>query len=347
VNFALDETQQALAELAAQVAAGSGGHDRAQQVEAEGGFDPAAWAALGTTGLLSAVAEGDGGVLGAAEIVAALAREVVSVPAYALLAALGVLGPDAGDAVLAGTEVVTIALAEPGLAWAEQARTRVAGDGTISGRKIVVPGLAYASSALVAAQGPHGPGLYRVDLDQPGVQRIPIRTTDRLDAGQLDLSGAAATPVGDAAALRRAEQVAAVLSCAALIGLGKQATRGAAAYVTERQQFGRTIASFQSPVLKLADAHMDTEAMLVTMQQAAWQLDAGQDAAAAVDVAKWWAAGGGHRTIHTAQHLHGGIGADISFPAHRYFIRGKQLVDTLGGAAVHASHLGAALAGRA
>ena len=114
--------------------------------------------------------------------------------------------------------------------------------------------------------------------------------------------------------------------------------------MTERQQFGRPIASFQSPVLRLADAHIDLEAMQVTIQQAAWQLDAGQDAAIAVSVAKWWTAGGGHRTLHTAQHLHGGIGADIEFPAHRYFLRGKQLLDTLGGAAAHASRLGADLA---
>ena len=163
-------------------------------------------------------------------------------------------------------------------------------------------------------------------------------------------TGASAVQVGDAAALVRAEQAAAVLSCAALIGYGKQAAKGAAAYVTDRQQFGRAIASFQSPVLKLADAHIDTEAMLVTMQQAAWKFDVHADpaeVAAAVDVAKWWAAGGGHRTLHTAQHLHGGIGADISYPAHRYFLRGKQLVDTLGGAAAHAAHLGAALAARA
>jgi alkylation response protein AidB-like acyl-CoA dehydrogenase len=97
-------------------------------------------------------------------------------------------------------------------------------------------------------------------------------------------------------------------------------------------------------VLRLADAHIDLEAMQVTLQQAAWQLDAGHDAAIAVSVAKWWMATGGHRTLHTAQHLHGGIGADVQFPAHRYFLRGKQLLDTLGGAAAHASRLGAELA---
>jgi acyl-CoA dehydrogenase len=121
----------------------------------------------------------------------------------------------------------------------------------------------------------------------------------------------------------------------------------AASYITERKQFGRPIASFQAPVHRLADAYIDLEAMTVTLQQAAWQLDQGRspaDTAAAVATAKWWSATGGHRTLHTAQHLHGGLGADIEYPAHRYFLRGKQLLDTYGGAAVQARRLGAAVA---
>jgi alkylation response protein AidB-like acyl-CoA dehydrogenase len=98
--------------------------------------------------------------------------------------------------------------------------------------------------------------------------------------------------------------------------------------------------------MRLADAHIDLEAMRVTMLRAAWRLDTGREAAAEASVAKWWAAEGAHRILSTAQHLHGGVGADISYPAHRYFIRGKQLIDTLGGAAVHADRLGGVLAER-
>ena len=38
-----------------------------------------------------------------------------------------------------------------------------------------------------------------------------------------------------------------------------------------------------------------------------------------VHIAKYWAADGGHRVAHAAQHLHGGIGLDIEYPVHRYF----------------------------
>jgi alkylation response protein AidB-like acyl-CoA dehydrogenase len=44
--------------------------------------------------------------------------------------------------------------------------------------------------------------------------------------------------------------------------------------------------------------------------------------------------------VHTAQHLHGGIGADIDYPIHRYFLWSKQLDLTLGGAAPQLARLG-------
>jgi acyl-CoA dehydrogenase len=349
VNFTLDETQEALAALAGQVAEGHGGHERAAEIEAGDGIDRVAWSALGVTGLLAAVAAGDGGVVGACEIATALGREVVSLPAYALLTPLLVLGEDdpALDGILDGGSLLTLALSEAGSYDASRTAATVDASGAISGRKLVVPAAAHARAALVPARSAAGPGLFLVELDQPAVQRVPVTTTDRLSAAHLELSGAASRQVAGAAGLARAEQVAALLVCAGVIGLSKRAAERAAAYITERQQFGRPIASFQSPVLKLADAHMDTEAMLVTMQQAAWLLDEGGDPeriASAVSVAKWWTENGGHRTLHTAQHLHGGLGADISYPAHRYFLRGKQLLDTLGGAAAHASRLGASIA---
>jgi hypothetical protein len=55
----------------------------------------------------------------------------------------------------------------------------------------------------------------------------------------------------------------------------------------------------------------------------------------------------GHRVVHATQHLHGGIGADVDYPIHRYFLWGKQLGDTLGGASAQAAELGRLLAERA
>jgi alkylation response protein AidB-like acyl-CoA dehydrogenase len=48
--------------------------------------------------------------------------------------------------------------------------------------------------------------------------------------------------------------------------------------------------------------------------------------------------------VHTAQHLHGGIGSDVEYPIHRYFLWAKQVELALGGANRQLAGLGAALA---
>ena len=89
---------------------------------------------------------------------------------------------------------------------------------------------------------------------------------------------------------------------------------------------------------------IDTEAIRLTALQAAWRLSAGLPAAEAVAVAKFWAAEGGQRVVHAAQHLHGGIGVDRDYPLHRYFLWAKHLELTLGGATPQLLRLGAMLA---
>jgi alkylation response protein AidB-like acyl-CoA dehydrogenase len=63
-----------------------------------------------------------------------------------------------------------------------------------------------------------------------------------------------------------------------------------------------------------------------------------------VAVAKFWAADGGQRVVHAAQHLHGGIGVDRAYPLHRYFLWAKHLELTLGGATAELLNLGSLFA---
>jgi alkylation response protein AidB-like acyl-CoA dehydrogenase len=130
-----------------------------------------------------------------------------------------------------------------------------------------------------------------------------------------------------------------VALCALQVGVCEAALAQTAAYVSQREQFGRPIGTFQAVAHRAADAYVDLEAMRVTMLAAAWRLAAGLDAAADLRVAKWWAAEGGHRVVHAAQHLHGGIGSDVDYPIHRYFLWGKQLAVTLGGGGAQLSAL--------
>ena len=135
--------------------------------------------------------------------------------------------------------------------------------------------------------------------------------------------------------------------CALQVGVCEAAIQLAAEYTSQRVQFGKPLSTFQGVALRAADGYIQTEAIRVTMQQAAWRLDAGREASRDVLVAKWWASDGGQHVVHNAQHLHGGLGADVDYPVHRYFLWGKQIEDTLGGASAQLARLGETLAGAA
>ena len=131
-------------------------------------------------------------------------------------------------------------------------------------------------------------------------------------------------------------------------GLGRSwpgALELTAEYAKSRVAFGRPIGSFQAVTQRLADAFVDVEAVRLTMWQAAWLLSAGSAAATEVATAKFWAAEAGHRVAHTAVHVHGGMGIDVTYPVHRYFVAAKRNEFALGGATVQLRRIGGALAG--
>jgi alkylation response protein AidB-like acyl-CoA dehydrogenase len=82
--------------------------------------------------------------------------------------------------------------------------------------------------------------------------------------------------------------------------------------------------------------------MEVTLWQAAWRLDPTD-----IAVAKIWASEGVRRVLQTAQHLHGGFGADTDYSLHRYRTWAKQPELSLGPAAAHEEALGDLLAAEA
>jgi len=127
-------------------------------------------------------------------------------------------------------------------------------------------------------------------------------------------------------------------------GVCEQALRMTAEYVSQREQFGSKIATFQAVAQRAADAYIDTAGVTLTARLAAWSLAQGLPADDLVSIAKFWAADGAQRVVHAAQHLHGGIGVDTDYPVHRYFRWAKQLELTMGGANEHLLRLGNRLA---
>ena len=180
------------------------------------------------------------------------------------------------------------------------------------------------------------------------MQQTPLETTSRAPESAVALRGAEAELLGSAE--HGAEIVAWIVLrataalCAAAAGVTQEALRLTAEYTKTRKQFDQPIATFQAVAQRAADAFIDTEAVRLTALQAAWRIDQGLPADAAVAAAKVWAAQGGSRVTRAAQHLHGGVGVDREYPLHRYYTTARQLELTLGGATAQLRSLGKLIA---
>ena len=117
-----------------------------------------------------------------------------------------------------------------------------------------------------------------------------------------------------------------------------------AKYATGRVQFDRPIATFQAVGQRLADCYIDVEAIRLTLWQSAWRLSKNLPSHNEIATAKFWAADGGHRVAHAAVHIHGGLGIDVDYPLHRYFVAAKRNEFSLGGATTQLRRIGVALA---
>ncbi|MFD0002858.1 acyl-CoA dehydrogenase family protein [Streptomyces sp. NPDC127178] len=137
-------------------------------------------------------------------------------------------------------------------------------------------------------------------------------------------------------------------TCALALGLGERVLGMTSEYAGKREQFGHPIATFQAVAVQSADRYIDLRAMEATLWQAAWRIASGAPgalpASGDVAVAKIWASEGVRRVVQTAQHLHGGFGADVDYPLHRYHAWAKHLELALGPAAAHEEALGDLLA---
>ena len=370
MDFALTEEQEATRDLAHQILTDRETHEHLKEIEAGGdGFDRETWAELAKAGLLGiALPEGAGGsglgFVALCRLFEEIGRTVAPVPVLptVVLGALPIaqFGTDAQKqqylpAVVAGDTVLTAALVETGSDALHPTTTaRADGDGwRVDGVKTCVPAGLVADRVLVpAAAGDDGTIVVLiVDPSASGVTRERQDTTSGIPQARLELDGvhvAASDVLGDpgsgAAIVEWIVERATAAMCSIATGVCEQALKMTAEYTKTREQFERPIATFQAVGQRAADAYIDTEAIRLTALQAAWRLEEGLPATAEVAVAKFWAADGGQRVVHAAQHLHGGIGVDRDYPLHRYFLWAKELELTLGGATPQLLKLGEILA---
>jgi len=336
MDFSYSQEHLMTAELAHQIF--SDQVDDAFHLQQGAKFAPQLWQTLAEAGLLgAALSEESGGsalgFIGGCVVLQAMGAVLAPLPLLSATTAAMALD-DAGRHQCAGElasgESYPVACADSGLLLQGE---------QVSGTLAHVP-FARGASRLVAVADQK---LLVIDLTQPGVTLEDQQCTNGLPACQLSLDTRAEI-IGGADAVATLRQRLQVGTAMLQLGVLEEALRRTAEFTVERKQFGQALARFQAVSQRAANGYIDIEALRATAESAMWRLHQGLDATLEAATALWWASEAGHRVSHTGQHLHGGIGSDLTYPIHRYFLWAKQLEFSLGGAAHSAAAIGEELA---
>ena len=361
MDFTFTEEQETVAKVARDLLERRATPEHLTELESgDNRHDEALWKELAALDLLGvalpeSVGGNGGGFVELGVLLAEVGWSVAPVPAFATL----VLGADPIarhgtpeqqqrilPGVVSGQRILSAGLAEPGRSDPMMPATTARRDGAgwrIDGAKELVPAAQLAETILIPATTEDGEvGLFLLAADAAGVEVRPVKTTDREPHADVFLDGAT---VSDAdklpgASIEALHTRALVGLCAIQLGVAERALKLAAAYTTQREQFGRPIGSFQAVQQRLADAFIDVEAIRWTTWHAAWLIAHDRPAERAARIAKFWAAEAGARVAASAQQVHGGIGIDITYPLHRYFLWAKHNELALGPATAQLASLG-------
>jgi alkylation response protein AidB-like acyl-CoA dehydrogenase len=103
------------------------------------------------------------------------------------------------------------------------------------------------------------------------------------------------------------------------------------------------LAEFQAVTVQIADVYIAGRALDVAMWSGAWRIDNDLPGEADLDlsIAAHTAAGDVLNALYTCQHLHGGLGVDVTYPLHRHFALAKHCAHLLGGAEAQLDTIGA------
>ena len=313
MDFAPTDEQEALGDLARAIGGELSGL-------------PAQWAALAEAEVLGlTLPEADGG--------AGLGMVELSV----ILEGLGRAGAPAGPELLESLVLGAMPLAQFG----DSATKSQVLPGFLAGSSLVTGAWEGLQSVPVGARA----GGVVIDAGDDVLFTVLPRwqeqqTTDDRSAGALSYDPADTVRLGGGEVRAWALNRAWIAQAALMVGLADGALELTRRYASERQQFGRPIATFQAVTQRVADMYVDVLTMRLAAYRAAWALDAGLQCDADIATARFVAAEGCHRVVCAAQHVHGGVGFDREYPLHRHFLMAKRIEFSLGGASEHLARLG-------
>lgn len=205
---------------------------------------------------------------------------------------------------------------------------------------LLAPGLAAVAidvedaCAIDAARASHGlliagDGLARVALGEP-TARVDLTRPVAAPVGTPEPLGGRTLTAHD---LDRVVALGLAVCCGDLVGAMQGALDLSTAYVSERQQYGRPVGTFQAVQHLLADALVFTEGSRTLARHAAWAVDAldpGEGVTAGA-TAKAYAARSARDVGEIAIQTHGGIGNTWECMAHVYLRRSLLATDVFGG----------------
>lgn len=344
--------------------------------ETGSGYDRALWEAIGRElgWCALAVPEDYGGMSMGAFDMALLAERMgqalLASPFFATVCLAAPLLVHAGTAVAketylpaiaAGELQATVGLSALGGVWWPDAEDVARGvtarpDGAgfrLDGRLPHVPDGATAGLILVPARIEGGRiGVFAVTPAASGLTVLPLKTIDvgrpladlRLDGVVVGGEALVSDPVLVAAGLARALDEAALALAAEQVGVAQGALDGTLAYIAERVQFGRAIASFQAIKHRCAELMVRIEVARSAVMGAAQLAASGTDPQAAaleISAARALATEAAFLAAQEAIQLHGGVGFTWEYDPHLYFKRAQASGAWLGGADDHLDRIAA------
>src|SRR5277367_2466228 len=204
----------------------------------------------------------------------------------------------------------------------------------INGAKMWISMGNFAKLALIFAQtdpalGYRGLGCFLVETDQPGYQASTIEhkmglhgsdtaaiSLDDVEVGEDGLLG----QIGDGFKVAMSSLDSGRYSVAAgCVGICQGCVDESVKYATEREQFGRPIASFQLVQAMLAEMKVKTDAARLLTWRAGVLKDQGAPNTTETSIAKLFATQSAVECANTAIQVHGGAGYVDDHPVERYF----------------------------
>ncbi|MEV8226397.1 acyl-CoA dehydrogenase family protein [Streptomyces sp. NPDC079167] len=233
----------------------------------------------------------------------------------------------------AGEAVGCFGLTEPGTGSdAGNLTTRAVRDGdsyVINGSKMFITNGTWADVVLLFARtndtpGHRGVSAFLVPADSPGLTRRTVH-------GKLGLRGQATAelvledvrvpastllgPEGKGFSIAMSALAKGRMSVAAgCVGIAQAALDAAVRYAGEREQFGKSIASYQLVQELISDISVDVDAARMLTWRVADLIDRGQEFATAASTAKLFASEAAVRAANNALQVFGGYGYIDEYP---------------------------------